>query len=192
MGQLQIKMANLAQIEKYLKQRKLPCRLVNLSSNKIVDLDQEAFTVEDVVRAGVNLDEVVKTLIVRVDSDPSTHFVRSGHSTLRDEPSGSDSKRPSGFAAFALRGNDRFNLKRAGRVCGSKSKLAKPEEVLKVVGVSVGAVCPILVGIPIYVDRKVTEFENVHMGSGDLKHGLEMKLSDLLSAVGEYKVLDLV
>ena len=87
-----------------------------------------------------------------------------------------------------MRGNDRVDFKKVRRFFGSKSELAKPVEVLKVVGVSIGAVCPIMVGIPLYIDAKVMDLENIHMGSGDLMHGLEMKLADLLKAVGEYKV----
>lgn len=151
-------MANLVQIQKYLKQQKLHF--------KVIDLESEAFTVEDVVRTGVKQDEVVKTLIVRV-SDGS-------------------------FIALALRGDDRVDFKKVRKLFGSKSELAKPEEVLKVVGVPIGAVCPVLVGIPLYFDKKVMDLKNVHMGSGDLMHGLEMKLSDLLKAVEDYKVEDLV
>jgi prolyl-tRNA editing enzyme YbaK/EbsC (Cys-tRNA(Pro) deacylase) len=151
-------MANLVQIEKYLKQEKLPY--------KVIDLKAEAFTVADVVDAGIKVDEVVKTLIVRA-GDGS-------------------------FIALALRGNNRLDFKKVRRIFGTRSELAKPDEVLKVIGVPIGAVCPVLVGIPLYFDRKVMDLVNVHMGSGDLMHGLEMKLSDLLKAVSEFKIEDLV
>ncbi|MEK7580820.1 MAG: YbaK/EbsC family protein [Patescibacteria group bacterium] len=150
-------MANLVQIQKHL-------RLLQLDF-KVIDLDQEAFTVADVVDAGIKVDEVVKTLIVRV-GDGS-------------------------FIALALRGNDRVDFKKVRKLFGSKAELAKPEDVLKVVGVPIGAVCPILVGVPVYVDKNVMDLQNVHMGSGDLMHGLEMKLKDLLKAVGEYQVEEL-
>jgi len=71
-------------------------------------------------------------------------------------------------------------------------ELAKPEEVQKIVGVPIGAVCPVLIEVPLYFDRKVMSLKHVNMGSGDLTHGLEMDFSDLLKAVGEYKVEDLV
>lgn len=152
-------MANLIKIEKYLKQRKLPY--------KIVELDREAFTVSDVVRAGIDHDEVVKTLIVRF---------------------GLNNK----FAALALRGKDRVDFKKVRKLFRSKAELAKPEEVLRVVGVPIGAVCPVQVGIPLYLDQKVMDLGNVHIGSGDLMHGLEMKFSDLLKVVGDYTVEDFV
>lgn len=151
-------MANLLQIRKYLQQQqKLPYKVINLA--------QKAFTVADVVDAGIRRDEVVKTLIVRA-GDGS-------------------------FVALALRGDDRVDFKKVRRLFGSKTELAKPEEVLRVVGVPIGAVCPVLVGIPLYIDAKVMNLENVHMGSGDLMHGLEMELSDLLKAVGEYRLEEL-
>ena len=149
-------MANLKQIEKQLKDADL--------EYKIIDLEAEAFTVGDVVKAGVDEEEVVKTLIVRTNR---------------------------GFMALALRGKDRLDFKKIRKLFGSKSELAKPEEVLKVVGVPIGAVCPVLVGMPLYFDKGVMDLKNVHMGSGDLMHGLEMKLSDLLSAVGGYSIEDL-
>lgn len=147
-------MANLKQIVKHLKGLHLPY--------KVVDLAEEAFTVDDVVKSGVEVDGVVKTLIVR-----------TGDGT---------------FVALALMGNDRVDFKTIRAKFGGKSELAKPEEVLKTVGVPVGAVCPILVGVPLYVDEKVIDLKKVHMGSGDLMHGLEMSLDDLLKAVGDYQL----
>lgn len=84
-------MANLIQIEKYLKQLKLPYN--------VVDLDQEAFTVSDVVRAGIDQDEVVKTLIVRFGLNK--------------------------FVALALQGDDRVDFKKVRRLLGSKPELAR-------------------------------------------------------------------
>ncbi len=149
-------MAKLEQIEKHLRQQNL--------LYKVVDLESEAFTVGDVVKSGIDEDEVVKTLIVRANQ---------------------------GFVALALRGKDRLDFKKVRKLLGSKAELAKPDEVLKVVGVPIGAVCPVLVGIPLYFDKKVMDLENVHMGPGDLMHGLEMKLSDLIKAVGDYLIEDL-
>ena len=157
-------MANLKQIEKHLETLRLPY--------EVVDLNEEAYTVDDVVKSGINPDEVVKTLVIRgTKSTISTKGMR-------------------GFIALALRGNDRVDFKKVRAKFSSKSELARPDEVLKVIGVPVGAVCPILVGVPLYIDRKVMKLENVHMGSGDLMHGLEMKLTDLLSAIGDYQLDD--
>ncbi len=132
---------------------------------KIVDLGGEIFTVRGVSETGVDKNEIVKTLVVRPNS---------------------------GFITLAVRGKDRIDFKKVRRLFGAKSELAKPEEVKRVIGVPIGAVCPILIEMPLYFDRKVMDLKHVNMGSGDLTKGLEMELEDLLKAVGKYKVEDLV
>src|SRR3989344_9216054 len=100
-------MANLKQIEEFLKRKKLPYR--------IIDLGSEIFTVADVAAAGVDKDEIVKTLIIRTND---------------------------AFIALALRGNDMVDFKKIRRMFDDKSELATAHEVLKATGVPVGAVCP--------------------------------------------------
>lgn len=195
-------MANLTQIEKYLTAQKLPY--------KIVDLGDKIYTVEGVVESGVNRDEIVKTLIIRFHSNSSPGLER-------------------GYAALAVRGKDRVDFKKVRKLFGPstslrvKCELAKPDEVLRVCKVPVGAVCPILLNIPvyserqnsdvrsgyqtnferrsenhdrkavgIYFDRRVMDLAHVNMGSGDLTKGLEMNLADLLKAVREFQVEDLI
>src|SRR3990167_8540321 len=143
-------MANLAKIEKYLKQKQI--------SYKVSDLGGEIYKVEDVIKMGVNPDEILKTLIVR--------------STVKE----------------GLEFKDKYSA----LVFGGKSELAKADEVQKVAGVPVGAVCPILLDIPIYIDRGALSLKHVNMGSGDLTIELEMDFSDLLAAIGDYKVYSLV
>ena len=145
-------MANLVQIEKFLKQKKLPY--------KVIDLGDEIFTVAGVVESGVDEEEVVKTLIVRGNSE---------------------------FVALALRGKDRVDFKKVRELSGNKAELAKADEVRKIVGVPVGAVCPILLEMPIYIDQKVLCLKRINLGSGDLTRGLEMELSDLIKAIGKYQ-----
>lgn len=132
---------------------------------KVIDLGQEVFTVKGVLETGVDADCIVKTLIVRTNND---------------------------FVALAVRGKDRVDFKKVRRLFGSKSELAKPEEVRKIIGVPVGAVCPILIEVPLYFDQKVMDLKRVNMGSGDLTKGLEMELVDLLRTVGKYQIEDLV
>lgn len=157
-------MANLAQIERYLKKTGVRYELINLGG--------EVFRVEDVIRAGVNPDEVVKTLVVR-------SVVKRGLEFKTE------------FNALAIRGQDRLDFKKVRRIFGSKTDLAKPDEVQKIVEVPVGAVCPILVGIPVNFDKKVMTLAHVNLGSGDLTRGLAMDFDDLIKAVGEYRVEDL-
>ncbi len=133
--------------------------------HKVFDLEACVYTVKGVVETGVEADEIVKTLIIKTNEH---------------------------FAALAIRGKDRLDFKKVRRLFGSKSELAKPNEVLKVCEVGVGAVCPILLGIPVYFDKRVMNLKNVNLGSGDLTCGLEMDLADLLKAVGKYQVEDLI
>ena len=174
-------MANLLQIEKYLKQKRLPY--------KIIDLGREVFTVKGVVETGISEDEIVKTLIIR-----TPQFLTSRLRVLSEHGSRSDKtgQANDGFKALAVRGKDRVDFKKVRKIFGSKSELAKPKEVEKVSKVPVGAVCPILLGIPLIFDRKVMDLKHVNMGSGDLTKGLEMDLKDLLEAIDKYQVGDLV
>ena len=171
-------MANLAQIEKYLKNKKI--------NHKIFDLGGEVCKVEDVIKVGVNPDEILKTLIVKSNIKEGLEFKNK-------------------YFALVLRGKDRVDFKKVRRLFDPstslrqvsvqalriKCELAKPEEVKKVAGVPVGAACPILLDIPIYIDKNVMGLKHVNMGSGDLTKELEMDFSDLLDAIREYKVIEL-
>lgn len=168
-------MANLRKIEKRLKD-------LNLNYS-FIDLGGEIFRVEDVIKAGIDPDEVVKTLLVRSVVKPTFAKASRGWAGLEFKTE---------YNALAVRGRDRLDFKKVRRIFGPKTDLAKTDEVKKVVGVPVGAVCPIEIGVPVYFDRKVLELKNVNLGSGDLTRGLDMKLADLIKAVGEYQVADLV
>ena len=133
--------------------------------HQIVDLGGEVFTVDQVKKTGVEEDEIVKTLVIKTNNN---------------------------FIALVVRGCDRLDFKKVRRLFSNKSELAKPEEVRKIIGVPIGAVCPILLEVPLYFDRKVMSLKHVNMGSGDLTKGLEMDISGLLEAVGKYQVEDLV
>ena len=150
-------MANLKQIEEYLRAKKLPYELI--------DLGGQVFTVEGVKEVGVLEDQIVKTLIIRTNDN---------------------------LVALAVRGKDRVDFKKIRKLFGSKSGLARANEVEKVVKVPIGAVCPILLDIPLIFDQKVMDLKHVNMGSGDSTRGLEMDFADLLNAVGEYQIEDLV
>lgn len=168
-------MANLKKIEK---------RLESLNLNyRFIELGGEIFRVEDVVKAGVNPDKVVKTLLTRSVVKPPFAKASDGWRGLEFKTE---------YNALAIRGRDRLDFKKVRRLLGTETDLAKAEEVKEVVGVSVGAVCPIEIGVPVYFDQKVMDLKNVNLGSGDLTKGLDMKLSDLVKAVGEHKVADLV
>ena len=158
-------MAKLKEIEKHLKKLGL--------KYKIIELGAEIFRVADVIAAGVNADAVVKTLLVRSEFKRGLKFELD-------------------YVACAICGRDRLNFKKVKRLFGTKAELARADEVQKVVGVPVGAVCPIEIGVPVYFDKRVLKLKEVNLGSGDLTKGLDMTLGDLLKAVGPYEVAELV
>lgn len=157
-------MANLNQIKKILDAKKIPY--------KVIDLGGEAYRVEDVIKVGVKKDEILKTLLVRSEKDSIKGLVKS-------------------YYAIALCGADRLDFKKVRRIFGGKATLANADEVMEVVGVPIGAVCPIGIGVPVYFDEKAIKLELVNMGSGDLTKGLDMTFKDLLRVIGEFEVADL-
>jgi len=130
---------------------------------RLVELQDRAYTVSDVVKfSGGNLkiDEICKTIIMK------------------------DSK---GYYAVLLRGSDRIDFKKLKELRGKNPKIAKGSEVSKVAGVEPGAVCPILLEIPLFVDPTVLELKRINFGSGHHLYGLEMDPQDL-SKVVDYSV----
>lgn len=143
-------MAKFIEIEKYLKEKGI--------EHKVIDLPESAISVADVVRLSggqVREEEIIKTLIVKL---------RSGE-----------------FAGCVLKGKDRTKKEVFER-------LATQDEVVKIAGVEFGAVCPVLLGIPILIDAKVTQLNRVNMGSGDHLKGMEMDFEDLLQCLPGYRI----
>ena len=56
--------------------------------------------------------------------------------------------------------------------------------MVEITGVMPGAVCPLLVPVPVIVDWKLLALDRVNFGSGDHLYGVEMKSADL------YRVMD--
>ena len=126
---------------------------------RVIDLTDRAVSVEDVVRFSkedINPGEICKTIIV---------------------------KSKAGFTALFLRGSDRVSFKKLRGVTG-KARIASSEDVMEITGVMPGAVCPLLVPVPVIVDWKLLALDRVNFGSGDHLYGLEMKSADL------YRVMD--
>lgn len=127
------------------------------------------FDVIDLPATAVSVDDVIRLTGGRVKED---EIVK----TLIVKAKSGD------FVACILKGRDRIDMNK-----GQFDRLAKKEEVERIAQVEVGAVCPILLGIPIIIDNQVSKLERVNMGSGDLLKGLEMKLSDLLKVLKNYE-----
>lgn len=125
---------------------------------KVVDLPATAVSVEDVVRLSGGL--------VKEEEIIKTLIVKI---------------RGGEFVGCILQGKDRLKREVIDR-------LATKEEVLKIAGVEVGAVCPILLGVPVIIDKKVMNLKKVNMGSGDHLKGLEMYFSDLLKSLEDFRI----
>jgi prolyl-tRNA editing enzyme YbaK/EbsC (Cys-tRNA(Pro) deacylase) len=132
---------------------------------RIIELETRAISVQDVIeyrKEDINPDEICKTILV---------------------------KRKDQFYALFLRGTDKVDFKKLKAVIG-KASIASREEVLAVSGVEPGAVCPLLVDVPVLVDRRVLELKMVNFGSGDHLYGVEILSSDL-GRVLDYRLFDL-
>ncbi len=92
--------------------------------------------------------------------------------------------------AFFLNGTDRVDFLKAKMITGKKLTVASPKDVREVTGVDPGAVCPILIKIPLIVDKSVLKLKRVNFGSGHHLYGMEMKTEDLLRAV-EHSIADI-
>ncbi len=98
-------------------------------------------------------------------------------------------KSKAGFTALFLRGSDRVSFKKLRGVTG-KARIASPEDVMEITGIKPGAVCPLLVPVPIIVDLKVLTLERINFGSGNHLYGVEMRSSDL-GKVLDFTVADI-
>ncbi len=127
---------------------------------RLIDLTDRAMTVADVIRfskGDFSVDEVCKTVIMR----------DSGERRV----------------AFFLRGNDRVDFLKAKTATGMKLRIASPDEVRVAAGVDPGAVCPLLLNIPLILDTRITELPRVNFGSGHHLHGIEMMTEDFIRVV---------
>ncbi len=148
------------EIEKLLKDKQIEYRLIKLKQN--------AYTVDDVVEyseGNINSEEICKTIALK------------GKKTGR-------------MVAVLLRGNDRVNFSEAKILFGEEMTIADQEQVKEVAGVEPGAVCPFLLSVPLFVDRKVLDLKRINCGSGDHLYGLEFRTEDL-ARVMSYEIVNL-
>ncbi len=132
---------------------------------RLIELTDRAVTVEDVVRYAkdaIDPDEICKTIVLK----------------------GRDGR----MHAVFLRGRDRVDFGKLRGLVG-KASVAAPDEVEEATGVKPGAVCPLTLDIPIYVDERVFGMERINFGSGNHLYGIELSPRDL-AKVMEFKVVD--
>jgi|TARA_Y100000310_G_scaffold159627_1_gene159254 prolyl-tRNA editing enzyme YbaK/EbsC (Cys-tRNA(Pro) deacylase) len=94
------------------------------------------------------------------------------------------------YLAVCLKGEDRVDTKKVKESIGKKVDVATHENVEKSTGLKVGEVCPLLVKMPIIIDKKVLERDELHFGSGDLYYDLIINPKDLEKAI-TFKIADI-
>ena len=118
--------------------------------------------IEDLVKAGFNINKLTKTLIYKVDDK---------------------------YYACVIPGNREVNeLKVRKLVEGKNIELASTEEVEKVTSAKVGFAGPININIPVIIDEDVTKMKNFLVGANKTDyHFINVNLSD----IKDYKVGDI-
>ncbi len=170
-------MANFIEIERYLKEQGIDFKIINLS--------EVAVSFEDVVRLSkgqIKIEEIVKTLLLQCIKP----LDKVTTNRLSDSLSPSES-----YLAVILKGVARIDFSKLKILVG-ECRMATKDEVKQVVGVDPGAVCPILIGVPVKIDQNVAQLNRVNMGSGDHSKGLEMNFADLLTSLSEYRIEEIV
>ena len=132
---------------------------------RIIELKQRAITVNEVIEYSVgdiNPDEICKTILV---------------------------KQKKQFYALFLRGANKIDFKKLKSVIG-KASIVSREDVIEITGVKPGAVCPLLLDVPLIVDVRVLELEKLNFGSGNHLFGVEISSSDL-NLVVDFRMADI-
>jgi len=133
---------------------------------RLIRLSEKGISFEDVVRYAkdeINPDEICKTIIVK-DKKENKY-------------------------AFLLKGNQKIDFSKVKEVIGSKASIVSYEDLKKATGTEPGAVCPFLLEMPVFVDKRVFETEKIHFGSGDHLFGIEIKTEDLEKII-KFQIVD--
>lgn len=134
---------------------------------RLIELRDRAYTIKDVVKfskGDIILNEICKTIIAKSDD---------GHS----------------YALF-LYGEDKVDFNKIELIIGEKLHIARHSEVKEYAGVEPGAVCPLLMRIPVIMDSKIVNFNKVNFGSGHHLYGLEILAKDFIRLVNP-KIADI-
>jgi len=133
---------------------------------RLISLSEKGISFEEVVKYAkdeINPDEICKTIIVKDKKDNKF--------------------------AFLLKGNKKIDFSKVKEVIGSKASIVSYEDLKKATGTEPGAVCPLLLNMPIFVDKQVLELKKIHFGSGDHLFGIEIKTEDLEKVI-KFKTVD--
>ena len=132
---------------------------------RIIELRDRAISVQDVIeysKEDINPKEICKTILV---------------------------KRKKDYYALFLRGSDKIDFKKLRALVG-KTSIASKEEVHTVSGVDPGAVCPLLLEVPVIVDQRVLGLDKLNFGSGNHLFGVEIASVDLAKVL-DYRLADI-
>jgi len=132
--------------------------------HRVIRLKNPAINIEDVIAYSeepINPEEICKTILI---------------------------KQRNRYIALLLRGRDKIDFKKLKKIIG-KARIASLDEVKEVTGAEPGAVCPLLIDVPVLVDVRVLSLKRLNFGSGDPLYGVEISTGDL-GRVLEYTVVD--
>ena len=132
---------------------------------RLIELKDRAISVDDVIeysKEPINPDEICKTILI---------------------------KQKKKYYALFLRGADKINFKKLKQLIG-KSSIASRTEVKEITGVNPGAVCPLLLDVPVIVDSRVLGLDKLNFGSGNHLYGVEISSVDL-ARVLKYRLADI-
>jgi prolyl-tRNA editing enzyme YbaK/EbsC (Cys-tRNA(Pro) deacylase) len=131
-------------------------------SYRIIELEKPAITARARSKQEINPEEICKTILIKHKQE---------------------------FFALLLKGTDLIDFNKLKSKIG-KSSIASRDEVFMMVGVEPGAVCPILVNVPVLVDCRVFELVLLNFSSGNKLYGVEINSNDLIKVLN-YEIVDL-
>ncbi|MFA5953260.1 MAG: YbaK/EbsC family protein [Candidatus Pacearchaeota archaeon] len=123
---------------------------------RLIHLSSKGVSFDDVIKYSkdkLNSEEICKTIIVHDKKDVKY--------------------------AFLIKGNKKIDFSKVKEIIGGKASILSYDDLKKSIGTEPGAVCPLLLDIPLFVDNHVFETDKINFGSGDSLFGLEIQSNDL-------------
>ena len=90
-----------------------------------------------------------------------------------------------------MRGSDKIDFDKLRKETDRDFRVTQISEVKTLTGLEPGAVCPILLKIPVFVDQKVLRLKHINFGSGNHMFGLEIATENLKKLI-EFITVDAV
>ncbi len=93
--------------------------------------------------------------------------------------------------AFFLKGNHKIDFSKAKQIIGQGVSIISYEDLKKTTGKKPGAICPLLLDIPIFVDKEVFKTRRINFGSGDYLYGVEIESKNLEKIIN-FKLVNII